>query len=97
MRSPFRNLIFVILGTAIILAHPFSSMAYEVWTNLGLYGGQINDIAIDPLNPAKMFVGAYMGDGLYLTKDGGKTWRAVETENEPEGEGTFKNHVVNAV
>jgi len=73
------------------------SQGVEAWSNLGLYGGRINDIAIDPTNPDKMFVGSYEGDGLFVTEDGGSTWQAVETENEPEGEGTFKDHSVHAV
>jgi len=97
MRSPFRNLIFVILGTAIILAHPFSSMADEVWTNLGLYGGKVFDIAIDPVNPDKMLLGMYMGDGLYLSEEGGNTWQGVEADGQLPGEDEFKDHAVWAV
>jgi photosystem II stability/assembly factor-like uncharacterized protein len=65
------------------------SREVEPWTNLGLYGGHIYDIAIDPSNPNKMFAGAYMGDGLYVTIDGGRNWQAVED--------TFKDHAVWAV
>jgi len=32
------------------------------WEDLGLYGGQIDDIAIDPVNPNIMFAGSYYGD-----------------------------------
>jgi photosystem II stability/assembly factor-like uncharacterized protein len=90
---------FFVLIAVIVLAFASFSIAQEpgVWTNLGLYGGQIYDIAIDPSNPDKMFVGAYLGDGLFVTEDGGATWLPVETENEPEGEGTFKNHSVRSV
>ena len=49
----------------------------ETWTNMGLYGGQILDIAIDPDNADKIFAGAYMGDGLYVTGDGGESWQAA--------------------
>ncbi len=99
MKRFLRAFLFIVLFSSGFLSFPLSSSSQgvEAWTNLGLFGGQIYDIAIDPSNPDKMFVGAYMGDGLYMTKDGGKTWRAVEAENEPEGEGTFKNHAVWAV
>ena len=87
------------LAIVLIMISSSTAIAQEpkVWANLGLYGGQILDIAIDPSNPDKMFAGSYMGDGLFLTEDGGTTWRPVETDNEPEGEGTFKNHKVFAV
>ncbi|MCG6910616.1 MAG: carboxypeptidase regulatory-like domain-containing protein, partial [Deltaproteobacteria bacterium] len=67
------------------------------WTNLGLYGGQIYEIAIDPDDPTRMFAGAYYGDGLYRTLDGGTTWAPVLTGEEGgllEGEATFKNTAV---
>ena len=97
MKRMLKSLILAMLATVILLvAYPFTSMA-QVWTNLGLFGGEIKDIAIDPNNPNKMFAASYMGDGLFVTEDGGNTWRPVETTNVPEGEGTFKNHVVNAV
>ena len=91
-------LLYVVL-VASLLGPASSSFSQEaqVWTNLGLYGGQIYDIAVDHTNPDKMFAGSYEGDGLFVTTDAGETWRAVETENEPEGEGTFKNHAVYAV
>jgi photosystem II stability/assembly factor-like uncharacterized protein len=45
---------------------------------MGLFGGQILDIAIDPADADKIFAGAYMGDGLYVTGDGGESWQAAE-------------------
>ena len=95
-RMRFRAFVFLTLFALVLCGFPSSSISQgvEVWSNLGLYGGQIYDIAIDPSNPDKMFAGSYMGDGLFVTEDGGSSWRAVETENEPEGEGTFKNHAV---
>jgi hypothetical protein len=60
------------------LASSAVSQQVEAWTNMGLYGGQIYDIAINPSNPDKMFAGTYLGDGLYVTIDGGRNWQAVE-------------------
>ncbi|NIM14530.1 MAG: hypothetical protein GTO45_21125, partial [Candidatus Aminicenantes bacterium] len=69
----------------------------EVFTNLGIYGGQINDIAIHPSNPDKMFAGSYLGDGLLKTTNGGSKWRAVETNGVEPGQDEFKNHTVYAI
>ena len=98
-RVTHRDIALITVLMVVVCCFPSSaiSQGVEPWSNLGLYGGQIYDIAIDAANPDKMFVGSYMGDGLFVTTDGGSTWQAVETDNEPEGEGTFKNHVVYAV
>ena len=89
---------FILLGASLLgLASASFSQEAQVWTNLGLFGGQINDIAIDPSNPNRMFAATYKGDGLFLTKNGGTSWQAVEMNYGTEFEGTFKNHVVYAV
>ena len=67
------------------------------WTNLGLYGGNVYYIAVDPNQPNKMFASTYMGDGLFKTEDGGISWTVVEMENFFQGEDTFKDHAVYAV
>ncbi len=70
------------------------------WTNLGLYGGEIYDIAIAPVDHNKMFAGTYYGDGLFVTEDGGITWKAVITGHEGgeyDGEATFRNTATFAV
>ena len=46
------------------------------WGNLGLYGGQIYDIEIDDADPSRIFAGAYYGDGLFQSTNGGGS-RAV--------------------
>ena len=85
----------VLLGSAVILSQPRCPKAeIRTWTNLGLYGGQIYDIAIDPNNPDKMFAGIYCGDGLFVSTDGGNSWSAVELLNQLAGEDTFRNHAV---
>ena len=90
--------ILFVLSAVVLLARPFTSLAQiQVWTNLGLYGGQVYDVAIDPANPDKIFAGIYMGDGLYLSEDEGNTWQAVETESQFPGEDEFKDHAVWAV
>jgi photosystem II stability/assembly factor-like uncharacterized protein/long-subunit fatty acid transport protein len=74
-----------------------AAQTVKEWTNLGLYGGWVYDIAVDPNQTNKMFAGTYMGDGLFKTEDGGLNWTAVEMENFLEGEDTFKDHAVFAV
>ncbi len=77
-----------------------SSAGAEGWINLGLGGGQIYEIAIDPYNHDKMFAAAYYGDGLYLTEDGGDNWGPVLTGHEGgvlDTEATFRNTAVWAV
>ena len=91
-----KHFLFTILSFFLFVSDPLPSMA-QVWTNLGLYGGQIYDIAIDPTNPLKMFAGSYMGDGLFVTSDGGNIWHPVKMEHRFEGEDTFKNQAVWAV
>ena len=87
----FKIQVFFGLLSLVFFAFASSAVSQEVkvWTNLGLYGGQIYDIAIDPSNPDKIFVGTYMGDGLYITTNGGRNWQAVED--------TFKDYEVWAV
>ncbi len=70
------------------------SQESQVWTNLDLYGGQINKIAIDPNNPDKMFAASYGGGGLYLSEDGGSSWQGVETAELYNGSDSFRNHAV---
>ena len=69
----------------------------RAWTNLGLYGGWVYDIAVDPNRPDKMFAGTHMGDGLYRTEDGGRTWSVVRMDTVFAGEDTFKDHAVYSV
>jgi parallel beta-helix repeat protein len=57
---------------------PVPSKDDAAWENLGLYGGQIPSLAIDPVNSSKMFAASYGGDGLFVTTDGGTNWQTVE-------------------
>ena len=92
------SLFFTILTLA--LCGLQSSVIAQGWVDLGLYGGQIYDIAIDPSNTNKMFAGGYLGGGLYSTTNGGTNWQSVLTGEEGGGyerEATFKNTAVWAV
>jgi photosystem II stability/assembly factor-like uncharacterized protein len=98
--KPFRTpwqLIRICCAILTCLSAADSALAIGEWTNLGLYGGRIYDIEIDPLDPDRMFAGTYLGDGLYRSADGGASWRPVLTgqeDGELEGEATFRNTVV---
>ena len=94
MSPPIRKVFVGIL--ALLLCLPINSSAYgpEVYTNLGLYGGKVLDIAIDPSNPDKIFAACALGDGLFVSIDGGQQWTPVLAENQIKGEDTFKNHNV---
>ncbi len=72
----------------------FSSDAGETWTNVGLKDSRaIARIAVDPKDPKTAWVAAVGnlwapgGDrGLYVTRDGGKTWRAALQAPAPLGD-----------
>ena len=82
------------------LPNALSSLAFaapdnSMWTNLGIYGGQIKDLAVDPQNPDRMFASTYNGRGLYFTQDGGASWQALEMANGLlEGEDTLDEQAV---
>jgi len=54
----------------------------QTWKNLGLYGGVIGAIAVDPstnVPTGTVYAGATAGSGLYRSDDGGVTWSGVYT------------------
>ena len=78
--------------------HPTASAQnHPIWTNLGIFGGNVQDIAVDPQNPDKIFAATYKGRGLFLSVDGGTSWQPIEMENLIEGEDTFNEQSVYAV
>ncbi len=79
MLPPIGPILFLLLLPCILHAQ-----TAEDWSNLGIYGGQITSIAIDPSNPDKMLAAAYQGDGLYVTTDGGTTWQPVRPLGDEE-------------
>ena len=89
----------LILCTSLLTPLPSPSIAQDVgvYTNLGLTGGQIVSLAIDPSNPDKIFAGSHLGDGLFVTTDAGVSWQAVETNGTDPGEDDFKNQRIYSV
>jgi photosystem II stability/assembly factor-like uncharacterized protein len=87
------------LAAALALSFAWGSAApaqeLEDFSNLGLYGGQVYDLAIDPSMPGKIFAGTYLGGGLFQSGDGGGIWNPVLTGGEVDlGEDAFRNHAV---
>jgi hypothetical protein len=101
MRRFLKAISLALFGLVTVSIQPLSPRAeIQPWTNLGLNGGEMYDIAVHPSNPDKLFAGSYYGDGLFVSEDGGMNWRAVITgqENgELDREATFRNTAVWAV
>jgi len=59
-----------------VLCHCFSHQgaALSNWENMGLYGGQINTLAISSKDSNLIFAGSWSGDGLFKSTDGGIHW-----------------------
>jgi photosystem II stability/assembly factor-like uncharacterized protein len=74
-----------------------SAQDHSMWSNLGIYGGHVQDIAIDPATPSRIFAATYMGRGLYLSSDSGQTWQPVEIDSHFDAEFTFNEQSVYAV
>lgn len=57
-------------------------------TNLGLYGGEMRDVASDP-DSAFVYVTTYSPNGFFVSNDNGATWRGLNAEvydlGEPRG------------
>ncbi len=60
-------------------AHAQQENSY--WEDLGLYGGQILSLAIDPDDSSILYAGSWNGDGLFRTTDSGQTWITIPTDN----------------
>ena len=68
---------FLILAQCLfVLYHCFSHQgaALSHWEDMGLYGGQINTLAISSRDSNLIFAGSWSGDGLFKSTDGGIHW-----------------------
>ena len=70
-----------------IIFYAAPSFASEDWVNLGIYGGQINSISVNPENSNTLYLGAYYGDGLYKSTDG-QNWNSIAE---------FRNHTIDCI
>lgn len=69
-------------ATAEVPAPAAPAVITRTWENLGLYGGIIAAVAIDPGSNAPtgtVYAGTTSGTGLYRSLDGGLTWEGVYT------------------
>src|SRR5579884_95581 len=55
--------------------HSITSHAGTAWRDIGPPGGDINSLAVDPVNPSTAYVAAGRG-GVFKSTDGGKSWIA---------------------
>ncbi len=78
----------VVLVCLLLCAYASDTTAQGIplWQDLGLYGGQIYRIAIDPYDSTFLYAGSWNGDGFFASEDGGETW-LVGAENS----GWFRN------
>ena len=78
----------VVLFCLLLCAYASDTTAQgnPLWQDLGLYGGQIYRIAIDPYDSTFLYAGSWNGDGFFASEDGGETW-LVGAENS----GWFRN------
>ncbi|MEI6125671.1 MAG: hypothetical protein WCQ99_03870 [Pseudomonadota bacterium] len=75
----------VFLQTAAALASEREN--FSPWEDMGLYGGQILSLAVDPQSPSTVYAGAWGGDGLFISADRGMTWQPLPTASP----GWFRN------
>lgn len=63
-----------------ILCHCFihQGVALSSWEDMGLYGGQINTLAISSRNSNLIFAGSWSGDGMFKSSDGGVHWKSSD-------------------
>lgn len=53
------------------------ALPMESWTCIGLVGGNVMTLAIDPVSPTTLYAGM-ADDHLFKSTDGGKTWSAAD-------------------
>ncbi len=72
------NFIFFIIFTLFIfISKTAETQELSLWKDLGLYGGQITSLAIDPTDAKVMYAGSWGGDGLFKSTDNGTTWFSI--------------------
>lgn len=82
----FRFPVAVCLFTAIIFCFIPPSVAVEdgdrsqIWHDMGVYGGQILSLAVDPQQPWILYAGTWCGDGLFKSSDSGASWTTLPDE-----------------
>lgn len=81
-RALQRGLLFLALallvGACTQLSSPRQSLVWQA-SNDGLTPHvSITSLAVDPLNPLRLFAGAYARENLYISVDGGDSWQPLD-------------------
>src|SRR5437870_7111893 len=66
----------VLLGALLVTSSMTAEGGINSWTSNGPEGGWIVALAIDPVTPATLYAGTYLG-GVFKSTDGGGSWSAV--------------------
>ena len=66
----------VLLGALLVTSRMTAEGGINSWTSNGPEGGWIVALAIDPVTPATLYAGTYLG-GVFKSTDGGGSWSAV--------------------
>ncbi len=85
--------IFVIVLLLLSIPTPAKTQEQSLWNDLGLYGGQINSVAVDPEDSSLIYAGSWGGDGLFRSTDSGKTWFSIPENNTS----WFRNLEINSI
>src|SRR5437870_6414209 len=73
---PERARIYAVTGDAVARIRLAPGGVTEA--NVSLAGSGARCVAVDPRDPDRVYVGTF-DDGVYVTADGGATWRASES------------------
>lgn len=88
-----KSIFCISLVSVLLISQNAQTQENSLWQDMGLYGGQINDIAIDPDNPLIIYAGSWNGDGMFKSTDGGATWKTI-----PESDSSwFRNRSVDDI
>src|SRR5207245_2023532 len=68
----------VLLGALLVRSSMTAEGGINSWTSNGPEGGWIVALAIDPVTPATLYAGTYLG-GVFKSTDGGGSWSAVNS------------------
>jgi photosystem II stability/assembly factor-like uncharacterized protein len=80
MTEARKNIFIVILSVPLLIlciSTTAKTQEYSLWEDLGLYGGQILSVAVDPEDSSTLYAGSWNGDGLFKSTDGGETWSSI--------------------
>ncbi len=75
-----KSSVYPVLFLAISILFIYSVVSAEdnsTFQDLGLYGGQVNSIAVSTDNSSIVFAGTWLGGGLFKSTDAGENWTIV--------------------